>query len=141
MSEIDINFEKLKESAELFYKGIGKIKCPYFDEYISFNSKGIEHVKFKSKRKIRKRDDAYTRLKNIHLAPEILKISRTLQEKQVKQIFVTIKTNNRCEEVLKYCKYFAFIAIVKDRDYEKRLKVVVRQIEGGEKHFWSIIPF
>ena len=138
---VDINFENVKQKAEELYENIGKIKCPYFNEEISFNSKGIEHVKFKNKRKIRNRNDAFIRLKNIHLAPEILKISRTLQEKQSKHIFVEVKTNSRQEKILKKCDYFGFIAIIKDKSFEKRLKVIVRQIEGGEKHFWSIIPY
>jgi hypothetical protein len=33
------------------------------------------------------------------------------------------------------------VAIVKDGSYEKRLKIIVRQIEGGSRHFWSIIPY
>jgi hypothetical protein len=28
-----------------------------------------------------------------------------------------------------------------DKNLEKRLKIVVREIEGGNKHFWSVIPF
>jgi hypothetical protein len=137
----DKNFKKIKSEAEMFYKKIGKIKCPYFNDDVSFNSAGLEHLKFKSKRKIRERKDAFMRLKNIYLAPQILKLSRTLQEKQIKNIFVNIKTNKRKEKVLKRCTYYGFVAIVKDGSYEKRLKIIVRQIEGGSRHFWSIIPF
>lgn len=138
---IDNNFENIKQKAEEFYGSIGKVKCPYFNQEISFNSKGILHAKFKNKYNARKRSDSFMRLKNIHFAPEILKISRTLQEKESKHIFVEIKTNNRKEKILKRCDYFGFIAIIKDRGFEKRFKIIVRQIEGGEKHFWSIIPF
>jgi len=28
-----------------------------------------------------------------------------------------------------------------DSGLDKRFKIIVRQIEGGERHFWSIIPF
>ncbi len=28
-----------------------------------------------------------------------------------------------------------------DGNYEKRVKVVIREVEGGKKHFWSIMPF
>ncbi len=138
----DANFEKLRLSAEEFYRSIGSVKCPYFGtEEVSFNAKGIEHLKFKEKRKIRERNDAFMRLKNIHLAPEILKMSRTLQEKHRRKVFVEVKTNTRNETLLKGCIYYGFTAIINDKGVEKRLKVVVRQIDGGEKHFWSIIPF
>jgi len=137
----DSNFKKLREKAETFYKEVGEIHCPYFNERISFNSKGLEHIKFKTKRKIRERKDAYMRLKNIHLAPQILKNSYTLQEKQNKKIFVDIKTNSRKETILKNCTYYGFLAIITDGNFEKRLKIIIRQIDGGQKHFWSIIPY
>ncbi|HEC30684.1 MAG TPA: hypothetical protein ENI66_01565 [Candidatus Yonathbacteria bacterium] len=86
----DKNFEKVRLKAESSYKAVPEVNCPYFNEKISFNSRGLEHTKFKSKRKIRERKDAFMRLKNIHLAPEILRLSRTLQEKQTKKIFVKI---------------------------------------------------
>jgi len=137
----DDNFKKIRHKAEFVYKSIKNIKCPYFNEEILFNSRGLEHLKFKSKYKVRERKDAYIRLKNIHLAPKILTSSCTLQEKQTKKIFIEIKTNSRHEKVLKKFDYYGFISIVKDFNYEKRLKVVVRQVDGGQKHFWSIIPY
>lgn len=140
MIDLDKNFEKQRLEAESLYKTFTEVSCPYFGDKVSFNAKGLEHLKFKSKRKIRERKDVFMRLKNIHLAAEILKLSRTVQEKQAKKIFVEIKTNSRKERVLKNCDYYGFVAIIEDRGYEKRLKVVVKQVEGGEKHFWSIIP-
>ncbi len=138
----DGNFEKVRLVAEKYYSSIGSVKCPYFNnEEISFNAKGIEHVKFKSKRRVRERNDAFLRLKNLKLAPEILKISKTLQEKQVRNIFVEVKTNKRNENIMKECSYYGFIAIINDGGFEKRLKIIVKQVEGGQKHFWSIIPY
>jgi hypothetical protein len=137
----DKNFERVRLIAETKYKSIGEVRCPYFDDKVSFNSKGLEHLKFKSKRKVRERADAYMRLKNLKLAPEILKRSHTLQEKHSRKIFVEVKTNSRHEFILKECHYYGFIAIIKDGNLQKRLKVIVKKVEGGEKHFWSIIPY
>ncbi len=36
----------------------------------------------------------------------------------------------------KVCKYWAFEAVVDER----RLKVIIRQVGNGKKHFWSVIP-
>ncbi len=137
----DKNFEKVRLKAESIYKDTKEVDCPYFGGKVYFNAKGLEHTKFKSKRKVRERKDAFMRLKNIHLAPEILKLSRTLQEKQTKKIFVQVKTNKRHEKILKNCTYYGFLAIITDRNYEKRLKIVVKEVDGGQKHFWSIIPY
>ncbi len=51
------NFQKVKDEAEEFYKTIGDIKCPYFNEKIAFNAKGLRHLKFKSDQKARLRHD------------------------------------------------------------------------------------
>ena len=42
------DFMAIKEKAEIFYKTIGEVYCPYFHEKISFNAKGLRHLKFKS---------------------------------------------------------------------------------------------
>ena len=47
------------------------------------------------------------------------------------------KTNNRWERIIKNVTYYEFIAVLDS----VRVKVVVKEVTGGEKHFWSIIPF
>ena len=52
----DINpakFEKARIEAEEFYKKIGYVRCPFFKEYVAFNAKGIEHIKFNRIRQAR----------------------------------------------------------------------------------------
>ena len=47
-------FEKLKQTVETLYKSIiDGVSCPYFGEKISFNAKGLEHLKFLRKIKIK----------------------------------------------------------------------------------------
>jgi len=47
MGDIDLEkFDKAKKEAENLYKSIGEVYCPYFKEKISFNVKGLEHIKF-----------------------------------------------------------------------------------------------
>ena len=137
---IDADFESFREKAELLYKEIGEVYCPYFKEKIAFNEKGIKHIKFKSLGFARERKDQLMRLKNIHLAPKVLAETHTLQEREHKKEFVEIHTNTKNEKVLKEVAYYAFIAILSDGAVEKRVKVVVRQVSGGAKMFWSIIP-
>lgn len=139
--EIDKNLNKVIDEANIFYREIKKVYCPYFRENIFFNNKGIKHIKFKSEGRARERKDQYIRLKNIQLAPLIIKKSSTVQEIHNKKIFVNVKTNKRREKILKQAIYYGFVAIIDDGNFRKRLKIIVRQIEGGNKHFWSIIPF
>ncbi|MBL4644470.1 MAG: hypothetical protein JKX80_01240, partial [Candidatus Pacebacteria bacterium] len=80
---IDISEEKVeraREQAEKYYKSINSVPCPYFKgEKITFNARGLEHIKFKDVRQARSNKDQYIRFRLLQLAPEILKMSRTLQ--------------------------------------------------------------
>lgn len=131
------NFFKIKADAELFYGAIGNVPCPYFHETIAFNTKGLKHLKFKSNRRARPASDQYARLKLVHKAPEVLKLSHTVQGIWVTKKIEGQKTNSRWEQVMKTVTYYEFIAVLDDA----RMKVVIKEVEGGEKHFWSVIPY
>lgn len=130
-------FEEIKSKGEDFYKSIGDIYCPYFKETISFNAQGLEHLKFKQREKARSERDQYMRFKLIHLAPEILKSSHTLQGIFETKKLEKIRINSRTDTVLKPVNYYEFVAVIK----RNRIKLIIKQIDGGKKFFWSIIPF
>ncbi len=135
---IDIsNFEEIKIKGEEMYKNISDTFCPYLGKTVSFNAQGIEHLKFKNRERARPPKDQYMRLKLIHLAPEVLKNSKTVQGILETKKFETIKVNSRKDTILKPVNYFEFIAVIK----RNRVKVIVKQIDGGNLFFWSLIPF
>lgn len=139
MGKFNLNekdFEEIKKGAESLYETIGEVYCPYFKEKIVFNVKGLKHLKFKSDRQARSRTDQYARLKLLHLAPQILKASYTLQGIWQTKQFEMLKTNSRWEYLLKEVIFYEFIAVLNNI----RAKVIVKKTQGGEKHFWSIIP-
>lgn len=131
------DFQKVKNEAEEFYKTIGEIHCPFLKEKIAFNIKGLKHLKFKSDRQARPKKDQYSRLKLIQLAPEVLKQSHTLQGIWQIKRFEVQKTNSRWEHIIKDVIYYEFIAVTNN----VRIKVIIKEVLGGEKHFWSVIPF
>jgi len=131
------DFEKVRADAEAFYATIGKVYCPYFEEDIAFNAKGLRHLKFKTDQQARPHKDQYSRLKLIRHAPEVLRLSRTMQGIGSVRRFEEQKTNSRWERVMKDVTYYEFIAVLDS----VRVKVIVKNVTGGEKHFWSIIPF
>ena len=51
--------------------------------------------------------------------------------------FERVRVHSRTDTVLKPVNYYEFIAVIK----RNRVKVIVKQIENGQKFFWSIIPF
>lgn len=131
------DFERVRNDAEAFYATVSKVRCPYFGEEIAFNAKGLRHLKFKSDRQARPHNDQYSRLKLIRYASEVLKLSRTLQGTWSTKCFEVQKTNSRWERVLKDVTFYEFIAVLDNI----RIKIIVKEVIGGEKHFWSIIPY
>ncbi len=130
-------FKDAKDRAESFYKQIVEVYCPYFQEKICFNAKGLEHLKFRKKNHARPKEDQYTRFKIISLAPRIIELSRTLQGILHTKNFESIRSHGRTDTMLKVVSYYEFIAVID----EKRVRVIVKQIEDGQKYFWSVIPF
>jgi len=134
-------FNEIKTDAEDFYKTIGKVHCPYFGDDVYFNAKGLDHLIFKSWNNTRITRDQFTRLRHIRLAPEIIRQSKTLQGIWTTKKVERIKINSRWEKVLKLITYYEFIAVMESHNSKIRVKVIVKEIEGGEKFFWSLIPF
>jgi hypothetical protein len=129
--------EKLKVDARQKYDAIGNVHCPYLKCEVAFNSKGIEHLIFKEKGKSRSPKEQYLRFKLLPLAEHIIKNSNTLQEYQEKGRFERQKINSRWENRLTTVIYYGFVAIVNGA----RIKIIVKEIKGGNKYFYSIIPF
>ena len=61
-----------------------------------------------------------------------------MQEFDERKIFVRQKINSRWEKRMKVVKYYVFIALLRDCNF--RLKIIVKEIEGGQPFFWSIYP-
>ena len=140
MGKFNLNekdFDDIKKKAEDFYANIGKIYCPYLKEKIPFNAKGLRHLKFKTDKQARPRNDQYARLKLLYFTPQILKESHTLQGIWKIRQFEAQKTNSRWEHIVKDVTFYEFIAVLGSI----RAKVIVKEVYGGEKHFWSVIPY
>lgn len=130
-------FNQAKEIAEEFYRAVGEVHCPYFQEKVVFNAKGLEHLKFKDRQKARIITDQYVRLRLLKLAPEIIKKSHTLQEFFETNKFEKVNSNSKWQYKMVRVCYYGFVAIIN----EARIKIIIKQIEGGNKFFWSLIPF
>ncbi|MDP3771900.1 MAG: hypothetical protein Q8Q94_00815 [bacterium] len=129
-------FTKCREDAEKYYKMLTTVWCPYLQDSVHFNVEGFEHLLFKSWNKNRTQIEQYTRLRLLRFAPEIISKSHTLQEYDERSILVRQKINSRWERRMKNVQYYIFVAIIKS----VRLKIVVKEIEGGNKFFYSLYP-
>ncbi len=127
---------KVVSGGEQLYKTFKSIRCPYLNQEVHFNSAGLEHLKFKRRGVARSLHDQYMRFKLLHLAPEVLKLSRTVQGIWETKHFERIRIHSRTEMVLRSVIYYEFIAVLN----KVRVKVVVKEIENGQPFFWSLIP-
>jgi len=137
MEFTEADFDSVKKLAEEYYKTIGEVNCPYLKDKVAFNAKGLDHIKFKEWDKARSVQDQYVRLRLLKIAPQILQQSHTLQEFFETNKMERQKINSRWENRMINVKYYGFVAIVN----KHRLKVIVKEIQGGNKFFWSLIPF
>ncbi|MDD5738498.1 MAG: hypothetical protein PHY72_01020 [Candidatus Pacebacteria bacterium] len=129
------NYQQIKETAEKFYKEIGRLFCPVFNEPVVFNSDGFNHLIYKRGGE-RSKDDQITKLKLLTIAKEIVGVTTTYQEYDEGLVNIQKKKfKKRVNESVKV-KYWGLVAIIKNC----RVKVIVRQVGNGQKHFYSVIP-
>lgn len=117
--------EGLKEKTKKFFKETGSINCPSFtNEKVFFNAKGLQHLFYKGPRS---RRDIKRITKSIELLPRSVKLLKLMPIAQEEDEYVSHNKRYR---------FWAFEGVVENR----RIKVVVRQIGTGRKHFYSVIP-
>lgn len=115
-------FKDAKENGEKLYKSLDEVYCPYLKEKISFNARGLEHLKFIRREKARLEQDQYMRFKLIKIAPLVLKNSHTIQGILETKKLERIRVNSRTDTMLKPVIYYEFIAVIK----RNRVKVIVK---------------
>ncbi len=120
----------LKGKIIKLYKTFTTTACPFLDAEVIFNSKGLNHLFYKKAAKKRPPKEIMLRYNVLHLAPQLLSKTSTIQEYELIH-----KTDNDLNETKIY--YYGFIAIIED----VKICVVVRKIGVcGKYHFWSIFP-
>jgi hypothetical protein len=137
LSFTDVEFDQILRQAEESYSAIGHIRCPYFRESVQFNALGLDHLRHKAWNRGRERRDQFMRLKYIALAPEILRMSHTVQGIQETDEWERRHRHGRWERQLMPVIYYEFVAVLDKR----RFKVIIKQSPGGARIFWSLIPF
>jgi hypothetical protein len=133
----DHEFTNVLQTAQEFYRTLGQIRCPYFQENVQFNAPGFEHLRHKSWNRGRDRRDQFMRLKHLARAPEILRLSRTVQGIEHTAEWERRHKHGRWEKRLVPVTYYEFMAVIEER----RFKVIVKQLADGQRIFWSLIPF
>lgn len=131
------NYDQLRAEAIQWYSRIGRIPSPVFNnEPVFFTSEGFNHLIYKNARSERNKEEQVARFKLLGNAVKLVRITTTFQEfdESIKQ--VTVKRFKRKITESKIVKHWGLIAIMGTW----KIRVIIRQISGGQKHFWSVIP-
>lgn len=135
---IDISqYKKIRTATEEYFKKFATLTCPAFQGYkIHFTSEGFNHLIFKGDRKERDKDVQIMKFKLFPKAVEIIRMSTTHQEYNEELITILKKKHKKTVYESTLAKYWGLVAIIDSF----RVKVIIRQIGNGQKHFWSVIP-
>lgn len=118
-----MNYFKLKKETLSFYKKIKKINSPAFDEEnIYFTRVGFDHLVRKGRTKRSKKEQ-------IHRFRLFRFVKQIVSNKEATILFrETIRGSSRAY-------FWTFVETIRGL----KIKVVIRQIDGGTKHFFSIM--
>lgn len=131
------SYQKIREAAESFYKRIGRIHSPALkNDFVHFASEGFNHLIFKGGRKERSKQEQIIKFKLLPKAKYIIEISTTYQEYDEGIAKARKKRRKKVIFEAAIIRCWGFVAIIQGT----RLKVIVRQVGDGQKHFWSVIP-
>lgn len=131
------NYEKIRGDAHGFYQKIGALRCPALNtELVHFTAEGFNHLIYKGNRSERNKNDQITKFKLLSKAKTIIEIATTYQEYDESLTTIRRKRFKKTVEETATVKYWGLVAIIENF----RVKVIVRQIGNGQRHFWSVIP-
>ena len=131
------NYHKLREDAQKFYSGIGRVASPALNEHIHFTAEGFNHLVFKGSHSERERPSQVLRFKLLPLAVKLVGLSTTYQEFEETIKEFDVKSYKKRIRQSKRVRYWGIIAIIEGR----KIKIIVRKIgDNGLMHFWSIVP-
>ena len=128
-----LGYEKAKQQTKQIYSKIGRIKYPALgDEYVFFTSAGFDHILRKG-RIPRTRNEQKRRFTLIPYVENIVK--NPMAKIVYRKLDVKEKVNRHGEKVLieSVAHFWTFI----DKVDDCVIKVVIRQLENKNKHFFS----
>lgn len=130
-----LGYKKAKQQAKQIYSKIGRIKCAALgDEYVFFTSAGFDHLLRKG-RIPRTRNEQKRRFT---LLPYVENIIKNPTAKIVyRKLDVKEKANRHGEKVL--IESVAHFWTFKEKIDDCVIKVVIRQLENKDKHFFSVM--
>jgi len=129
-----LGYEKAKAKAKKTYSNIGRIKCSALDDDISFSRLGFNHL-IRKGRIPRTKNEQKRRFTLISYVEAVIKNPKAVilyRERKIKE-----KVDRHGKMILResIAHFWTFVEKVQDCT----VKVVIRQLDDGNKHFFSIM--
>jgi len=130
-----IGYEKSKKQAKKIYSKIGHIRCPALsNEYVSSSRIGFNHLIRKGRIPRTKNEQK----RRFALLPYVEKIIKNPKAKiAYEQRDIKLKVNRHGEKI--FIESRANFWIFTKRINSCKIKVVIRQLENGDKKFFSVM--
>ncbi|MGC9599554.1 MAG: hypothetical protein ABSE18_04180 [Minisyncoccia bacterium] len=125
-------FAAAKRKALQQYEKIGRPWCPALKTYVIFSRDGFEHL-IRKHGVQRPKTEQRRRFRLIPCIEKILADSASVVSHEEKIVGHRIKIRGERIAVKSRAHFWIFT----NKRGGKVIKVVIRQFEGGEKHFWS----
>ena len=140
-AELSADYDDLREivrEAKTSYDAHQTIHCPYFNESVTLNADGFNHLTHKSNRQPRNVNEQKLKLRLLKKALRIIRKAGTLQEYR-RSMEGFGKSGKDGFTKMKQVEYWAFHDIVREKK-QFLIRVIVRRIGDGKLHFWSVMP-
>lgn len=129
-----MGYQTCKKWAKDFYKKIGIVLSPALgNQFVSFNNIGFNHLirklSLRSRNEQKKRFLLLPKVEFIIKNPKAVVVYR----REEKKILIKIKEARTLKESVVH--YWTFVYFTGS----KRIKVVIRQVNNGSKHFYSVM--
>lgn len=127
-------FQILLKNRKTDYNAWTPVFCPAIRTYVTFNSQGFNHLRFKIDNTPRKPKEAMYKLGLLPLVRPVLSTA-TIVERYEKRL---APMGGGRKKVLKEIEYWALVSNVGKQ--HTKIRVVVRRIENSAQiHFWSVM--
>jgi hypothetical protein len=127
------NYEKAKREARAAYRNTGAAWSPAFQCHIAFNVAGFHHILWKQNERRSKREQIRRFALLCRAKPIIEQTKNVATHRQTTVLHIARRRGKKKTRVLK-ADFWSLVQ--KSRDIT--VTVVIRQLEGGQKHFFSI---
>jgi len=121
------------ENPKEFYSKIGRVWCPALDDSVVFNSMGFRHL-LRKRGKRRPGSEQQRRLALLSHAQDIIADSGVIVTHEKR---VAVQSTHRYGEKIEKTTSADFWVLTASRN-DETIKIVIRQFEEGNKHFFSI---